>query len=73
MATLIVDHIPEDLKNNFRAECLRRGLHMKDVIMRLMAFELDERILVVLYPKEETEAGLKYSDKMIRNSDIWTK
>ena len=73
MATLIVDNIPEDLKNNFRAECLRRGLHMRDVIMRLMAFELDEHISVVLYPKEEKEAGLKYQDKMIRTSDRRTK
>ena len=69
MSTLIVDKIPEDLKNNFRAECVRRGIPMREVIMRLMALELDENFSSVL----TYEKKLVYTDKMIRNKDMRTK
>lgn len=53
MATLIIDKIDETIKNEFKAECVRRGLTMKEVLIRLMQLELDEHFSVVLKSKEK--------------------
>ncbi len=45
---------------------------MRDVIMRLMAFELDEHISVILHPKDE-KPGVEYQDKMIYTADYQVK
>lgn len=55
MGTLIVDKIPDELKNEFKAECYKRGLKMRDVIIRLMEMELDERFSSILKKKEKKE------------------
>lgn len=53
MATLIVDKISDELKNEFKSQCYKRGLNMRDVIIRLMEMELDERVSVILKPQEK--------------------
>ena len=53
MGTLIVDKIPDEIKNAFKSACYKRGLNMRDVIIRLMEMELDERVSVILKPKEK--------------------
>ncbi len=48
---MIIERVPEDLRNEFKAECARRGLTMREVILRFMQMELDERFSAVLKPK----------------------
>jgi len=55
MATLLIDRIPEELKNNFKAECYRRGIKMRDVILRLLELELDDNFSSVLKPIKEVD------------------
>ncbi len=55
MGAIIIDRIPEDLRRNFKAECVRRGLPMREVIMRLMEMELDERFSMILTPLGKKE------------------
>lgn len=51
MGAIIIDKVPDDLRNEFKAECVRRGLSMREVIIRLMEMELDERFSNILKPK----------------------
>ena len=53
MGAIIIDRIPEDLRNRFKSECYRRGLHIRDVIIRLMELELDKHFSSVINPKEK--------------------
>lgn len=50
---MIIEKVPEDLRNEFKAECYKRGLNMREVLIRLMQMELDERFSMVLKPMEK--------------------
>ena len=59
MGTIIIDNVDDELKNRFKAECYKRGLSMREVLLRLMELELDKQFSVVLEQRKEVTRSTK--------------
>ncbi len=53
MEIIRVEKVPDDLKREFKSQCVLAGMTMREAIIRLMGMVVEERILVC--PVKEKE------------------